>query len=49
MKTITFEAKPIETAPKDRYIYLYARGYWRIGKWNSQKKPNGRVPSAGTY
>ena len=31
--TITFEAKPIETAPTDREIMLYLSGIWHPGEW----------------
>lgn len=37
MITITFQAKPIESAPKDRKIMLWCpkRG-WRAGMWEDQ-------------
>ena len=28
---------PIDTAPKDRRILLFARGEWHVGKWNDDK------------
>lgn len=27
-------AQPMESAPKDREIMLFARGYWYIGQWD---------------
>lgn len=35
-------AQPMETAPKDREIMLFARGFWYIGQWDDDrysKKP----------
>ena len=31
---ITFEPKPIATAPKDREIMLYLSGTWHPGEWD---------------
>lgn len=31
--TITFRARPIETAPQDKCLYLYDEKYWQPGHW----------------
>lgn len=51
MMEITFTAKPIETAPKDREIMLWLprRRKWAKGRWDSQTTHQKPRPLFWTY